>query len=92
MDAYLYDGLRSPVARCAGALSSVRPGGMLAECIGALVARSPFDPARLEDVIAGCTSGAGEDALNVARHAALLAGLPIGVAGQTVNTSVRYQL
>jgi len=85
LNAYIYDGLRSPFGRHAGALSSIRPDDLLAEVIRALVSRNGFDPASIEDVIAGCTNQAGEDARNVARHAALLAGLPVEVAGLTVN-------
>ncbi|WP_096701147.1 3-oxoadipyl-CoA thiolase [Magnetospirillum sp. 15-1] len=85
LDAYLYDGLRSPIGRHAGGLAPVRPDDLAAEVIRALVARSSFQPVDIEDVILGCTNQAGEDCRNVARHAALLAGLPVEVAGQTVN-------
>ncbi len=85
MSAYLYDGLRTPFGRHAGALAPVRPDDLLAGVIRAVLARSPFKGADIEDVIAGCTNQAGEDSRNVARHAALLAGLPIEVAGLTVN-------
>ncbi|HEV7369394.1 3-oxoadipyl-CoA thiolase [Arenibaculum sp.] len=85
MDAYIYDGLRTPFGRHAGALSAVRPDDLLAHVIRRLMARSPFDPAQIEDVVAGCTNQAGEDSRNVARHAALLAGLPSDAGGITVN-------
>ena len=85
LDAYIYDGLRTPFGRHAGALAPVRPDDLLADVIRALIARNPFDPALIEDVVAGNTNQAGEDARNVARHAALLAGLPESVAGLTVN-------
>ncbi|WP_305849533.1 3-oxoadipyl-CoA thiolase [Pyxidicoccus parkwayensis] len=85
MSAYVYDGLRTPFGRHAGALAPVRPDDLLAGVIRALVARGPFEAHEVEDVIAGCTNQAGEDSRNVARHAALLAGLPIEVAGLTVN-------
>lgn len=85
LNAYIYDGLRSPFGRHAGALSGIRPDDLLATVIRALVERNSFDPASIEDVIAGCTNQAGEDARNVARHAGLLAGLPIETAGLTVN-------
>ena len=85
LDAYLYDGLRSPITRHAGALASVRPDDLVAEVIRALLARSAFKPEQIEDVILGCTNQAGEDSRNIARHAALLSGLPVEVAGQTVN-------
>ena len=85
LDAYIYDGLRTPFGRHAGALAPVRPDDLLADVIRALIARNAFDPALIEDVVAGNTNQAGEDARNVARHAALLAGLPESVAGLTVN-------
>jgi acetyl-CoA C-acetyltransferase len=85
LDAYIYDGLRTPIGRHAGALAPVRPDDLLAGVIKELVARSKFKPEQVEDAIVGCTNQAGEDARNVARHAALLAGLPIEVAGMTVN-------
>jgi acetyl-CoA C-acetyltransferase len=84
-DAYIYDGLRTPIGRHAGALAPVRPDDLLSGCIRAVIERSPFAKEDVEDVVVGCTNQAGEDARNVARHAALLAGLPVGVAGQTVN-------
>lgn len=85
LDAYLYDGLRTPFGRHAGSLAGVRPDDLFAGVIQALLARTPVPPDRIEDVIAGCTCQAGEDSRNVARHGGLLAGLPVGVAGQTVN-------
>ena len=85
LDAYLYDGLRTPFGRHAGALATVRPDDLLAGVIRALMARSAVPAAAIEDVIAGCTNQAGEDSRNIARHAALLAGLPTSVAGVTVN-------
>ncbi|MFP2929286.1 acetyl-CoA C-acyltransferase, partial [Pyxidicoccus sp. 3LG] len=85
MSAYIYDGLRTPFGRHAGALAPVRPDDLLAGVIKALMARGPFDAAEVEDVVIGCTNQAGEDSRNVARHAALLAGLPIEVSGVTVN-------
>ncbi|BAE51399.1 3-oxoadipyl-CoA thiolase [Paramagnetospirillum magneticum] len=85
LDAYIYDGLRSPIGRHGGGLAPVRSDDLAAEVIRALVARSSFKPEDVEDVILGCTNQAGEDSRNVARHAALLAGLPVEVAGQTVN-------
>lgn len=85
LDAYLYAGLRSPIGRHAGALAPVRPDDLIATVIKEVIARSPFDPAKVEDVILGCAAQAGEDSRNVGRHAALLAGLPPTVPGQTVN-------
>ncbi|VVP31899.1 3-oxoadipyl-CoA/3-oxo-5,6-dehydrosuberyl-CoA thiolase [Pseudomonas fluorescens] len=85
MTAYIYDGLRSPFGRHAGALADVRPDDLLASVVRALVARNPFDVRDYEDLIAGCSSQAGEDGRNLARHVALLAGLPTAVGGLTVN-------
>ena len=85
IDAFIYDGLRTPFGRHAGALAPVRADDLLGDLVGALVERSPFAPDRFEDVIAGCTNQAGEDCRNVARRAGLLAGLPVEVAGMTVN-------
>lgn len=85
MSAYIYDGLRTPFGRHAGALAAVRPDELLAGVLRALLARGAFTPGQVEDVIIGCTNQAGEDSRNVARHAALLAGLPIEVGGVTVN-------
>ena len=84
-DAYIYDGLRTPFGRHGGSLAAIRPDELLGLTLKALVARNPFAPESYEEVLAGCTNQAGEDSRNVARHGALLAGLPIEVAGQTVN-------
>jgi acetyl-CoA C-acetyltransferase len=84
-DAFLYDGLRSPFGRHAGSLAPLRTDDLLAQVLSALVARSPFAAEGIEDVIIGCTNQAGEDSRNVGRNAALRAGLPIEVAGLTVN-------
>jgi acetyl-CoA C-acetyltransferase len=85
LDAYLYDGLRSPFGRHAGALASVRPDDLAAEVMRALLARSRWKPGDLEDVILGCTNQAGEDSRNVARHASLAAGFPVTLPAMTVN-------
>ncbi|HRP95502.1 MAG TPA: 3-oxoadipyl-CoA thiolase [Rhodocyclaceae bacterium] len=85
LDAYIYDGLRSPFGRHAGKLAPVRPDDLVATVMRELLARSPFRPEQIEDVILGCTSQAGEDSRNVARNALLAAGLPPTVPGQTVN-------
>jgi len=77
--------LRTPFGRYGGALSQVRPDDLAAAVIRALVERSGIDPAAIEDVIVGCANQAGEDNRNVARMAALLAGLPVEVGGLTVN-------
>ena len=85
LDAYLYAGLRSPIGRHAGKLAPVRPDDLVATVIAETLARSPFKAEDIEDVVLGCAAQAGEDSRNVGRHAALLAGLPPSVAGQTVN-------
>jgi acetyl-CoA C-acetyltransferase len=84
-NAFLYDGLRTPFGRYAGALSSIRPDDLVAGLAKALIARAGIDGHEIEDMILGCANQAGEDARNVARHAALAAGLPPSVPGQTVN-------
>jgi 3-oxoadipyl-CoA thiolase len=84
-EAWIVEAVRTPVGRYGGALASVRPDDLAAIAIGAVVERSGVDPAAIEDVILGCANQAGEDNRNVARMAALLAGLPVEVAGQTVN-------
>jgi 3-oxoadipyl-CoA thiolase len=83
--AYVIDGVRSPFGRYGGGLSGVRADDLLAAVIAALVARTGIPADRIDDVIAGCANQAGEDNRNVGRMAALLAGLPIGVPGVTVN-------
>ena len=84
-EAVIVGALRTPVGRYAGALARVRPDDLAAGVIRALVERTGVDPATVDDVILGCTNQAGEDARNVGRLAALLAGLPVEVPGQTVN-------
>ena len=84
-DAFITTALRTPVGRAGGALAEVRADDLAAIAVKAVVERSGIPPARIEDVIFGCTNQAGEDNRNVARMAALLAGLPVEVPGQTVN-------
>jgi len=84
-EAWIVEAARTPVGRYGGALASVRPDDLAAIAIRAVVERSGVEPAAVEDVILGCANQAGEDNRNVARMAALLAGLPVEVAGQTVN-------
>src|SRR3954463_4107887 len=85
LDAYLYTGRRSPFGRHAGALARLRPDDMLASVIAQVVADSGFAPEKIEDVVIGCANQAGEDSRCVARHAGLLAGLPIEVAGSVLQ-------
>src|SRR4051812_3879254 len=84
-DAFLCDAIRTPIGRYAGALSSVRADDLAAIPLKALIERTGIDPAAIDDVILGCANQAGEDNRNVARMAALLAGLPDSVGGSTVN-------
>ena len=83
---YVIDSVRTPIGRYGGALSSIRPDDLLALAIKALISRNPnVDVNAIEDVIAGAANQSGEDNRNVARMAALLAGLPTTIAGNTVN-------
>lgn len=83
---YVIDAIRTPIGKYGGALSSIRPDDLLAMVIKALVKRNArIDVNAIEDVIAGAANQSGEDNRNVARMAALLAGLPTSVAGNTVN-------
>ncbi len=84
-EAWIIDAVRTPIGRYGGALASVRPDDLAAHVVRAIVVRTGLDPALVEDVILGCANQAGEDNRNVARMAVLLAGLPVAVAGQTVN-------
>jgi len=83
---YVIDSVRTPIGKYGGALSTIRPDDLLAHVIRILLQRNPgIDPADIEDVIAGDANQAGEDNRDVARMAALLAGLPVTVPGNTVN-------
>lgn len=86
MEVFLCEGVRTPIGRYAGALAQVRPDDLAAHVISTLCRRHPdADWQRLDEVILGCTNQAGEDNRNVARMAALLAGLPVNVPAYTVN-------
>ena len=83
---YIIDAVRTPIGKYGGALANVRPDDLLAHVIKALLILNPnIDVQAIEDVIAGAANQSGEDNRNVARMAALLAGLPVSVAGTTVN-------
>jgi acetyl-CoA acyltransferase len=85
-EAYIIDGIRTPIGSFGGALSTIRPDDMAALVIRALTDRNPQIPlATIGDVIFGCTNQAGEDNRNVARMALLLAGLPYTIPGETIN-------
>ena len=84
-EVWIVDAVRTPIGRHAGALAKVRPDDLAAVTVDAVIKRSGIDPNKVDDVVLGCANQAGEDNRNVARMAALLAGLPVEVAGQTVN-------
>jgi 3-oxoadipyl-CoA thiolase len=84
-DAVILDAVRTPIGRYGGALATVRPDDLAARAIEASIARTGIDPGSVDDVIFGCTNGAGEDNRNVARMGLLLAGLPVEIPGATVN-------
>ncbi|MFF3920707.1 thiolase family protein [Streptomyces sp. NPDC001852] len=85
-DVYVVDAVRTPFGRYGGALAGVRPDDLAAGALRALLDRSPdLDPGRIDDVLLGNANGAGEENRDVARMAALLAGLPVTVPGATVN-------
>jgi 3-oxoadipyl-CoA thiolase len=79
------DALRTPIGRWGGALATVRADDLAAFAIRELIARANLDPGRIDDVFWGCANQAGEDNRNVARMAALLAGVPVSVPGTTVT-------
>jgi acetyl-CoA C-acetyltransferase len=85
LDAYLYEGLRTPFGRHAGVLAKVRPDDLLAEAVRNLMKKSAFKPEQIEDFIVGCANQAGEDSRCVARHAGLVAGLPIEMPGTVIQ-------
>ena len=84
-DVVIVDGVRTPIGRYGGVLASVRPDDLAAHVIRAVVERTGVAVADIEDVVFGCANQAGEDNRNVARMALLLAGLPVEIAGCTVN-------
>jgi acetyl-CoA C-acetyltransferase len=85
LDAYIYDGIRSPIGRHAGKLAPMRPDDLAGEVIAEVVKRNGVKPEDIADVVLGCVTQAGEDCRNVARFAALMAGLPPTTPGVTVN-------
>ncbi len=84
-DVVIIDAIRTPIGALGGTLSSIRPDDMAAHVIKCLLERNQFDPKCIEEVFLGCANQAGEDNRDVARMAALLAGLPVEVGGVTVN-------
>lgn len=85
LDAYIYDGLRTPFGRHAGVLAKIRPDDLLAEAMKAVMRKSAFKPEQIEDIVVGCANQAGEDSRCVARHAGLVAGLPIETPGTVLQ-------
>lgn len=86
MNAFLIDGVRTPIGNFGGTLSPIRTDDLAAHALRALLERHPdLDPAAIGDVLMGCANQAGEDNRNVARMALLLAGLPHTVPGETIN-------
>jgi len=85
LDAYLYEGLRTPFGRHAGTLAKVRPDDLLAGTMSTLMKQSAFKPEQIEDIVVGCANQGGEDSRCVARHAGLVAGLPIETPGTVLQ-------
>jgi 3-oxoadipyl-CoA thiolase len=85
LNAYIYDGLRTPFGRYGGSLAKVRPDDLLGAAIRAVMQRSPFKPETIEDIVVGCANQGGEDSRCVARHAGLSAGLPIEIPGTVLQ-------
>jgi acetyl-CoA C-acetyltransferase len=84
-DSFIFDGIRTPFGRYGGVLARLRPDDMAARIISELVKRNPAIREEIEDVVLGDSNQAGEDSRNVARNAALIAGLPVKVSGITLN-------
>ncbi len=85
LDAYIYEGLRTPFGRYAGTLARVRPDDLLGDVIRNLLQKSAFKAEQIEDVVVGCANQSGEDSRCVARHASLAAGLPIETSGMVLQ-------
>ena len=85
LNAYLYEGLRTPFGRHGGVLAKVRPDDLLADVLKALMAKSAFKPEQIEDIVVGCANQGGEDSRCVARHAGLVAGLPVETPGTVLQ-------
>jgi acetyl-CoA C-acetyltransferase len=85
LDAYIYEGLRTPFGRHAGVLAKVRPDDLLADVIQNLLKKSAFKAEQIEDLVVGCANQGGEDSRCVARHAGLVAGLPIETPGTVLQ-------
>jgi len=84
-DAYIFEGLRSPLGKNNGGLAGIRPDNLLADVLSGLVKKTGVDPRNVEDVITGCVTQVQEQGVNIGRNAALAAGFPVTVCGTTVN-------
>ena len=85
LDAYIYEGLRTPFGRYAGSLAKIRPDELMASAIRSVMAVTKFKAEQIEDIVLGCANQAGEDARCVARHAGLSADLPIEIPGTVLQ-------
>ena len=85
LDAYIYEGLRTPFGRHGGSLAKVRPDDMLAGVMKDVMAKSKFKVEQVEDIVVGCGNQSGEDSRCVARHAGLAAGFPIEIPGTVLQ-------
>jgi acetyl-CoA C-acetyltransferase len=85
LDAYIFDGLRTPFGRHAGTLAKVRPDDLLADVMKSVMKKTPFKPEQIEDIVIGCANQGGEDSRCVARHAGLIAGLPVETPGTVLQ-------
>ena len=85
LDAYIYEGLRTPFGRYAGSLAKIRPDDLMASAIRSVMAVTKFKAEQIEDIVLGCANQAGEDARCVARHAGLSADLPIEIPGTVLQ-------
>ncbi|MBM3358392.1 MAG: 3-oxoadipyl-CoA thiolase [Betaproteobacteria bacterium] len=85
LQAYMYDGLRTPFGRHAGVLAKVRPDDLLADVMKSVMKKTPFKPEQIEDIVVGCANQGGEDSRCVARHAGLVAGLPVETPGTVLQ-------
>ena len=85
LNAYIYEGARTPFGRYAGVLAKIRPDDLLASAIKSALAKSKFKPEQIEDIVVGCANQAGEDARCVARHAGLSADLPVEIPGTVLQ-------
>src|SRR3970040_2774679 len=85
LDAYLYEGLRTPFGRHAGVLAKVRPDDLLADAMRNLMKKTAYKRKQIEDIVVGCANQGGEDSRCVARHAGLVAGLPVETPGTVLQ-------